>query len=67
MLNLALGLFLLLFFAPIVTHFGGKAWYGQAALVMVALPVVLLALVCLISAARPGSLGRGLRRARRRR
>ncbi len=65
-LNVALGVFLLLFAAPVVTHFGGKRGYVQASLVMVLVPVLLLALACLTSAARPGALGRAMRRARRR-
>lgn len=66
-LNLALAVVLLLLVAPIVTQFGGKPGYVQVALVCVTVPVVLLALACLSSAARPGSLGRGVRRLRARR
>ena len=64
--NLALAVVLLLLVGPIVTNFTGKPAYVQAALVMVALPVLLLVVACLASAARPGSLGRALRRRRRR-
>lgn len=65
-LNLALTVFLLLVVAPIVTHLGGKAVYVQVALVLSVLPVLLVALLCLASAARPGSLGRAVRRRRSR-
>ena len=65
-LNLALAVLLLALVAPIVTNFGGKPAYVQVVLVLVTVPVVLLALACLSSAARPGSLGRAVRRLRRR-
>ena len=64
-LNLALAVVLLLLVAPVVTHFDGKPVYVQVVLVLVTVPVVLLALACLSSAARPGSLGRAVRRRRR--
>ncbi len=66
-LNVALAVVLLLLVAPVVTNFVGKPVYVQVVLVLVTGPVVLLALVCLTSAARPGSLGRAVRRRRRRR
>ena len=66
-LNLMLAVVLLLLVAPIVTQFDGKRWYVQVVLLSVTIPTVLLALACLSSAARPGSLGRGVRRLRRRR
>jgi protein-S-isoprenylcysteine O-methyltransferase Ste14 len=66
-LNVFLAVVLLLLVAPVVTQFDGKRWYVQIVLVSVTVPVVLLALACLSSAARPGSLGRGLRRLRARR
>ncbi len=62
--NAALGVFLLLFVAPIVVNFGGKPAYVQVALVLAVLPVVLVAALALTSAARPGSLGRAVRRRR---
>lgn len=65
-LNLALAVFLLLFAAPVVTNFGGKRGYVQVGLVALLVPFVLLAMACLAAALRPGSLGRGLRRLRRR-
>ena len=64
--NLALAVVLLALVAPVVSNFDGKPAYVQVLLVLVTLPVTLLALACLSSAARPGSLGRTLRRLRRR-
>ena len=66
-LNVALAVVLLLLVAPIVTNFDGKRWYVQVVLLCVTVPTVLLALACLSSAARPGSLGRAVRRLRGRR
>jgi ABC-type tungstate transport system substrate-binding protein len=66
-LNVALAVVLLLLVAPIVTQFDGKRWYVQVVLLSVTVPTVLLALACLGSAARPGSLGRAVRRLRARR
>ncbi len=63
-LNVALAAVFLLLLAPIVTELDGKPVYVQVALVLLAIPFVLLALACLSSAARPGSLGRGVRRLR---
>ena len=65
-LNVFLAVVMLLLVAPVVTQFDGKRWYVQVVLVCVTVPVVLLALACLSSAARPGSLGRAMRRRRRR-
>jgi hypothetical protein len=62
--NLALAVFLLLFLVPLLTHLSGLATAVQALLVCLALPLGLLCLACLISAARPGTLG-GLARRRR--
>ena len=66
-LNVSLAIVLLLLIAPIVTNFDGKPLYVQVVLVAVAVPVLLLVAACLASAARPGSLGRAVRRLRRRR
>ena len=66
-LNASLAVVLLLLVAPVVTQFDGKRWYVQVVLLAVTIPTVLLALACLSSAARPGSLGRGVRRLRARR
>jgi len=49
-----------------VTEFGGKPWYVKVFFVGFGVPVLLLVLACLASAARPGSLGRAVRRRRRR-
>ncbi len=62
--NVALAALLLLLCAPIVSEFGGKPWYVQAFFVGFGLPVLLLVVACLASAARPGSLGRAVRRRR---
>lgn len=66
-LNASLALVFLLLLAPVVTSFGGKPWYVQAAVVLFGSPFVLVAGLCLASAVRPGSLGRAARRARARR
>ncbi len=63
--NVALAVLLLLLVAPVVTNFEGKPWYVQAFFVFFAVPVFLLVAACLASAARPGSLGRAVRRRRR--
>ena len=65
--NGALAAFLLLLLAPIVSTFGDHSGLVQTYLVVVALPVLLVAGLCLASALRPGSLGRAARRARARR
>ncbi|MCW2680064.1 MAG: hypothetical protein JWM62_1465 [Frankiales bacterium] len=64
-LNVALAALLLLLVAPVLTEFGGKPWYVQVFFVGFGVPVLLLVLACLASAARPGSLGRAVRRRRR--
>ncbi|MCY7366447.1 MAG: hypothetical protein LH469_14230 [Frankiaceae bacterium] len=64
--NVALAVLLLLLVAPVVTNFGGKPWYVQAFFVFFSVPVFLLVAACLASAARPGSLGRAVRRRRAR-
>jgi hypothetical protein len=65
--NVGLAVFLLAVLAPITINLDGKPGYVQVALVLTALPFVLLSVLCLASAARPGSLGRAARRARARR
>ena len=65
--NLTVAACLLLLLGPLLTNLGGKPAYVQVVLVLVALPFVLLGGLCLVSAARPGSLGRAARRARARR
>ena len=49
---------------PLFTHLGGLAALAQVLLVLVAAPFVLLTVLCLVSAARPGSVGRLARRLR---
>jgi len=64
--NLALAAFFLLFLVPLVLHFAGHKVVAQVVLVLAALPLALLTVLCLASAARPGSLGRLARKMRRR-
>ncbi|MGB8649178.1 MAG: hypothetical protein WCD35_00815 [Mycobacteriales bacterium] len=65
-LNLALAAFFLLFLVPLFTHLGGLRTSAQVLLVVVAVPFALLTLGLLTSAARPGSVGRAMRRLRHR-
>ena len=64
--NAAVALVLLLIVGPVVVNLDGKPAYVQVAMVLIAVPVLLVAALCLVSAARPGSLGRAVRRLRRR-
>ena len=66
-MNAALAGFFLLFLVPIATHLQGRTTTAQVLLVLLALPFLLLTVLCLCSAARPGSIGRAARRARTRR
>ena len=63
-LNVALAVVLLACVAPVVTRFGGRGLLLQVVLVFLIAPVLLLVGLCLASAARPGSLGRAVRRVR---
>ena len=65
--NLALAAVLLLFLVPVYTHLGGRPISVQVMLVVVSVPFVVVVVLCLASALRPGSLGRAVRRARSRR
>jgi peptidoglycan/LPS O-acetylase OafA/YrhL len=65
--NLACAALALLFLVPLFTHLGGRPVSVQVMLVVVSVPFVLVVVLCLASALRPGSLGRLLRRARSRR
>ena len=65
--NVALAAVLLLFLVPLYTHLGGRPISVQVMLVFVSVPFVVIVVLCLASALRPGSLGRLLRRARSRR
>lgn len=66
--NAALALFLLACVYPVVTTFSDHSRLLQVYLVLLVVPVLLVAGLCLASALRPGSLGRAVRRlsARRR-
>lgn len=64
--NVMLAVLLLAFLVPLFTHLGGRPGAVQVVLALVSAPFVLLTAACLASAARPGSLGRLVRRARRR-
>ena len=64
-MNLALAAFFLAFLIPLVLHFGALALIAQVMLTaFVVFPFGLLTLLCLTSAARPGSLGRFARKHR---
>jgi hypothetical protein len=65
--NAALGVFFLVVLAPAVTSLADRPAKVQAAIVLFGTPFLLVALMCLSSAARPGSVGRAFRRLRRRR
>ena len=52
--------------SPIAYRFGGKPVWVQVLVILLCLPVVLVILASLSAALRPGSLGRLLRRVRRR-
>jgi hypothetical protein len=65
--NVLLAACVLLLLGPLATGLGGKPAYVQVVLGLVALPFLLLAVLCLASAVRPGSLGRAARRSRARR
>ena len=62
--NLALALFFLAFLVPLWLRLGAQSTSVQVLLVLIAVPFSVLALACLASAAKPGSLGRLARRLR---
>ena len=64
--NAALALFLLVFIAPVLSTFGDHSTLVRVFLVLAIVPVLLVVGLCLASALRPGSLGRAVRRRRRR-
>jgi hypothetical protein len=64
--NLALALCLAAFLVPVFTHLSDVTRTAQVLLIVLSVPFVLLVLMCLSSALRPGSLGRLLRRLRTR-
>lgn len=64
-LNLALAAFFLAFLIPLGLHLGDLTLVAQVMLVLfVGAPFGLLTLLCLLSAFRPGSLGRFARKHR---
>lgn len=64
-LNLALAAFFLAFLIPLFLHLSRLAVVGQVMLlIFVAFPFGLLTLLCLVSAIRPGALGRAARKYR---
>jgi threonine/homoserine/homoserine lactone efflux protein len=63
--NVTLAAVLLGCLSPAVTRFGGHPVWVQVLLVLFCAPLLLLAVACLASAARPGSLGRLARKRRR--
>lgn len=65
-LNLAMAVFFLAVLAPVFGAWGGKPGYVQVAIVLFGTPFVLVAVLCLASAFRPGSVGRAARRLRAR-
>jgi peptidoglycan/LPS O-acetylase OafA/YrhL len=62
----AIAVVLALCLSPIIAHFGGKPGWVQGLVIALCLPVVLVIVACLSAALRPGSLGRLMRRLRRR-
>lgn len=66
--NLALAAFFLAFLIPLFVYLGDvQQTAAQVFLVLVAAPFVLLTVLCLCSAIRPGSLGRAARKLKARR
>lgn len=65
--NVALAALLLTVLVPVATHLGRVGTGARVALIALSTPFALLVVLCLASAARPGSLGRLARRARSRR
>lgn len=65
--NVALAALLLLFLVPVATHLGRVGTGARVMLIALSAPFAVLVVLCLASAARPGSLGRLARRARSRR
>lgn len=65
-LNGALGLFFLIVLAPVVVTWRDRPAALKVTIVVFGTPFLLVALLCLASALRPGSVARGLRRLRRR-
>jgi hypothetical protein len=64
--NVAVAAVLLACLSPVAYRLGEKPGWVQVLVVLLCMPVVLVAIACLASAMRPGSLGRLGRRVRRR-
>ena len=62
----AIGVFFLAVLAPVVATWHDRPGPVKAGIVLFGAPFLVVAVLCLTSAARPGSVGRGLRRLRRR-
>jgi predicted PurR-regulated permease PerM len=65
--NVAVAAVLLVILSPVAYRLDDKPSWVRVLVVLLCLPVVLVALACLCSAARPGSLGRLARKLRSRR
>lgn len=64
-LNGALAVVLLAVLSPLLTRLGDQPVWVAVLVVLFSLPVLLVAVLCLMSALRPGSVGRAARRLRR--
>ncbi len=65
-LNASLGLFFLAVLAPVVVTWSDRPTALKVTIVVFGTPFLVVALMCLSSAARPGSVARGVRLLRRR-
>ncbi len=63
--NAALAAFFLLFLVPLFTHLDDVTTVARVLLLALAVPFVVLTALCLMSAGRPGSVGRLFRSLRR--
>lgn len=66
-MNAALGVLFLVVLAPVVSAWPGRPLAVRVGIVLFGTPFALVAVMCLASAARPGSVARTFRRLRRRR
>lgn len=67
MTNAALGLLFLVVLAPVVSAWPDRPLAVRVGIVLFGTPFAVVAVLCLASAARPGSVARTVRRLRRRR
>lgn len=65
-MNLSLAAFFLAVLAPVVSTWGDRPTAVRVGIVLFGTPFLLVAVLCLMSALRPGSVGRLFRRLRRR-